>query len=200
MSRTPQRFRRSGRRQRARAKAVMNSNAMRVLDSVNGLALFTLSAKDLGLSEDLARACCLYDETTIQKWREAIATTFRGVCYYALEVGHGDYKSPKRGAIHAHVIAACSDGIGVKRLPQKCKPIYDLSGVIRYLQKPPEPYSLEAELDYRSSRILRRGKAPKTRGFLTSRKRRAWNTALPLDHSIANTHQTNSRNKEDYVS
>jgi hypothetical protein len=153
----------------------MDSKAFAILVRVENLSLFTLTHKDLGLPQTFASASSLYQEEHAQVWRSGIDKTFKGCCYYALEVGRGDYKDPKRGLLHAHVIAAFNDALEVRRLQENCKPVYDLQGVIRYLQKPPEPYSLEAVNEYVSYRILANGKAPRSKGFLVSKRRQDWN-------------------------
>jgi hypothetical protein len=155
------------------------------------LHLYTLNYQHLGVPLKDAQSQCLYQPQSLEVWFNALKQSFNGVIYYCLEVGRGDYKAPKRGLVHAHVVALANDGPeAVRRGGERYKPLKeeaDLERVFRYLQKPQEQYTLEAQSDYTSSRIMNR-QAPKTRGWLRSQKRRAWNlensTPIALDHLI----------------
>jgi hypothetical protein len=183
----PGRFVRSGKKQRSKAKQLLGSrDLMTLLSVVPNPYLHTLTAKDLGISKEQANPSGLYEPDTVQVWRGAIAQTFSGCAFYVLQSGLGDYKTPKRGHIHAHVLAASTDGLGERfKDTQKCKPVNDLEGLLRYLHKPSEPYSLEAVLDWQVSRLKSKGnEAPRLRGWLTSQKRQSWsitNALRPLN-------------------
>ena len=160
------------------SKGILRSRDFTLLvAAVPELCLHTLTAKDLELARDHALPSNLYDHAAVQVWRKAIAETFNGCLFYALEVGSGDFKTPKRGYIHAHVLAASYDGLGERfRATEKCKPVYDIEGILRYLVKPSEAYSLEAVLEWQIARLRSKGnEAPRVRGWLTSKKRQLWN-------------------------
>jgi hypothetical protein len=179
----PGRFKRSGKRQRAKAKDVLRSHDLMTLTAaVPNLHLHTLTAKDLEFSNELAKPSALYSHYDVRIWREAIAQTFHGCVFYTLETGQGDFNAPKRGQVHAHVLAASTDGLGASfKNTEKCKVVKNLEGVFRYLHKPSEAYSLEAALDWQVARLKSKGnKAPRLRGWLTSEKRRCWNLANAL--------------------
>lgn len=185
-TKTPGRFTRSGRRARFKAKSLMASSAvMKLTKAADSLFLHTLSAKDLGVKPELSSAASLYYNPAVLVWRSAIGATFRGCCFYCLEVskGQGDRK---RGVVHCHAIAARNDGLGSKFAETaKLKPVYDLQGLLTYLSKPSEPYSFGASLDWQVSRLMSKGgQAPKTRGWLISKKRQAWNRQNPIDNYL----------------
>jgi hypothetical protein len=179
----PGRFVRSGKKQRAKAKQLLRSrDLMTLLSVVPEPYLHTLTAKDLGISKEQAKPSGLYEPDTVQVWRDVIAQTFSGCAFYVLQSGSGDCYSPKRGNIHTHVLAASTDGLGETfKGTEKCKPVDDLKGLLRYLHKPSEAYSLEAVLDWQVSRLKSKGnEAPRLRGWLTSQKRQAWSIANAL--------------------
>jgi hypothetical protein len=170
----PARFRRSGRKQRVRAKTLMQL-ASRNFEQVTNPHLFTLNHKHLDIPTKHSKASSLYLHDTVNVWKDAIKQTFKGCLYFSLEVGHGDYKAPKRGLIHAHIIASANDGPdAIKGDTQRYKPVNNLEGVFIYLSKPSEPYSFEAMNDLISTRMMH-GKPPHLRGFLASKHRKVWN-------------------------
>jgi hypothetical protein len=163
----------------------MKSKALKTLQTlIPDLFFHTLNYRDLGLEIGVSAASNLYEKAGVEAWRDVISSTFSGCAYYALEVSRGDYKAPKRGNIHAHIIAGSQDGVGLHFLnTEKCKPINNLEGLLTYLCKPPEPYSLDAVLDFKVSKLLNSdGKAPRTRGWLLSAERQSWNrqNTLPM--------------------
>ena len=143
--------------------------------------LHTLEASDLGISPKEATPSSLYNRESVEVWRKQIKSAFKGAAFYALECGQGDFKAPKRGPVHVHVLAAQNDGLSALLTgTEKLKVVKDLKGIFTYLSKPSEPYSLESNLDWQAAKLLAKGqKAPRLRGWLTSKKRRAWN-ALPM--------------------
>ena len=122
-------------------------------------------------------------------WRNAIKSTFKGVAFYALESGRGDFKSPKRGPVHAHVLASDSDGFALKFAnTKKLVKVKNLKGILSYLAKPSELYSLESWLDWKAAKLTSSaGKSPRLRGWLTSTKRQSWNVLpMVIGNSIEN--------------
>ncbi len=172
---TPSRFVRSSKKQRFRAKALMRI-AKKTFPPPIKLCFFTLSHTHLGISEEIAQAASLYSSQNLEIWRAAIRKAFSGCCYYAIEVGRGDFNNPRRGFVHAHIIASENDGPkSVKHDSRRYKTINRLEGTFNYLLKPQETFSLEASLDYISSRLLSESRqGSKTRGWLRSKKRKQW--------------------------
>ncbi len=184
----PDRFR-SGKKQRFRASQMLRTkDFMTFQASVLSPYLHTLSASDVGISKEHSLPSCLYETQSISIWREAIKSIFRGVLFYCLEIGRGDFNSPKRGPLHCHVLAAHNDGLGPKFVnTQKLKKVDDLKNMMIYLAKPSESYSLEAWLDWKSAKLISEGKkSPRLKGWLTSKNRRAWCVANALGDSIEN--------------
>ncbi len=178
------RFRRSSRKQTGRARRAFRENGPghKLMDSLGSSAyLFRLDVRDLDPSvSDHPRG--LYDHRTVSALAAAASRLFRGPFYLVLEVGRGDFRAPGRGRLHAHLIAHRDDGPGpqhIRRDTKRCQPIYDVLGAYRYLAKPPEPYSLEAELDVTAALALSpSGRLPNTRRHFLSPERLAWAAAL----------------------
>lgn len=169
------RFIRSARKQtgRARRAFAVNGPGHRLMDSLgNSAYFFTLTPADLGvvLSDD---ASGLYD-ATVSALLAAVARSFRGPVYAVAEVGKG--RPGRRGRLHVHVIAHRDDGPQhIRRDSQRCQPVYDVFGLYKYLAKPPEKFSLEAELDAAAARVLSpSGRLPNTRRHLVTAERLAW--------------------------
>lgn len=179
--RTPHRFRRRPKTARYRARVAMRPGGPGA-ELMNHLgasaALFTLRPGDLGLSSDLEQPSTLYHHADMQTIREAVASTFAGPVYYAVEVGEGE-ATERRGRLHVHIVAHRDDGPPhIRRNSERHKPVSDLRGLLEYLGKPPERYSPEAETDHKAAVILSdHRRAPQTRGFLRSASRTAWATA-----------------------
>ncbi len=104
----------------------------------------------------------------------AVARCFRGPVYAVAEVGKGH--AGRRGRLHVHVVGHRDDGPQhVRRNSKRCEPVYDVLGLYRYLNKPPEPWNPEAELDAAAARALRpSGRLPNTRRHLVTTERLAW--------------------------
>lgn len=143
---------------------------------------FTLTPKDLdpNLDDDPTG---LYNDT-VSALLAAVARRFRGPVYAVAEVGKG--YAGRRGRLHVHVVGHRFDGLQhIRRSSKRCQPVYDVLGLYRYLAKPPEPWSLEAEIDAAAARALRpSGRLPNTRRHLVTTERLAW--------AEANTHRTNT--------
>lgn len=181
---TPHRFRRRPRTARYRARSAMRGAAGQLFGALgSGAYLFTLHVADLGLSKAHSSPSALYDHERMAEWRAAASGAFAGPVMVVLEVGKGS--EGKRGQTHAHVIAHYEDGPQhLRRGSERCKHVYDPEGLLVYLQKPPEPYSLEAEIDYRAGKVLSPNrKAPRTRMTLLGASRLTW--LLELNGTIA---------------
>lgn len=181
---TPRRFRKSEKAQKARAKTRANSKAAAILTAtIRAPVFYTVKASHLSLSKQVAVAQGLYDPDILNLWREALAKAFNGVLFYALEVGEGKPQQSIRGELHAHLVAAMYDGPEtIKRPSEAAKTITEAKGgflgVLKYLSKPPERYSHEAELDHMAAQVLYGQQ--RTRGWLTSQNRQTWNLAQEL--------------------
>lgn len=127
--------------------------------------LFRLSPAELGLSLEREDPSSLYSPEAMEEIYRAVGERFSGPLYCVAEVGGGDLQTPGRGRLHLHVIAHREDGPRmIRRDTERCKPVTDPLGLYRYLAKPPERYSLEAEIDVDAARALSpTGKAPRTR-------------------------------------
>ncbi len=169
------RFTRSSRKQTGRARRAFRENGPghALMDALSSAAyMFTLTPADLdsSLADDPSG---LYDDR-VSALLAAVARSFRGPLYVAAEVGKG--RPGRRGRLHCHVIAHRDDGPAhIPRDSQRCQPVYDVFGLYRYLSKPPEQLSLEAQLDAAAGRVLSpSGRLPNTRRHLLSPERLAW--------------------------
>lgn len=172
---TPHRFRRRPKTARYRARSAMSGPAARLFAALGGDAyLFTLSPADLGLSAAHTEAAALYDHSRMAELRAAVSGAFLGPLLYAVEVGAGTRS--ERGHVHVHVIGHRDDGPRhIRRGCERCKPVHDPLGMLEYLHKPAEPYSVAAEIDYKAAQVMASGqRAPKTRGYLYGVSRLAW--------------------------
>ncbi len=138
--------------------------------------IFRLSPAELGLSLEREDPSSLYSPDAVEEIYRAVACAFSGPLYAVVEVGGGDLQTPGRGRLHLHVIAHREDGPQtIRRDTERSKPVTDPLGLYRYLAKPPEPYSLDAELDLAAARALSpTGKAPRTRRHFLGPERIAW--------------------------
>lgn len=176
---TPHRFRRSRRKQTGRARRAFTPGAAgdRLMSALGDSAyLFRVSPADLGLSLEREHPSALYGPEAMKEIYRAVGECFSGPLYCVAEVGEGDLQTPGRGRLHLHVIAHRESGPQhIRRDTERCKPVTDPMGLYRYLAKPPEPYSLEAELDLAAARALSEtGKAPRTRRHFLGPDRMAW--------------------------
>ncbi len=152
-------------------------------DNLGNLALFTLTPKDFGMAH--LTASSLYDHAQMSELYDRIGKCFSGTCYAVAEVGTGGGRghNDARGTLHVHVIghptAFTPIFTGVfRRDSERHKPVWSLEGLLAYLQKPPEAFSLEAVNDYRAACVLSDSKrAPRTRRNFSSAERRAWSRA-----------------------
>ncbi len=173
------RFTRSSRKQTGRARRAFRENGPGhlLMDSLGSAAyMFTLTPANLNptLLDDPSG---LYD-STVSALLAAVACAFNGPVYAVAEVGKGSAPGC-RGRLHVHVVAHRDDGPAhVRRDTARCTPVYDVLGLYRYLAKPPEPYSLAAELDAAAARVMRpSGRLPNTRRHLLSAERLEWAAA-----------------------
>ncbi len=156
----------------------------------NAAHFFTLTPADLdpNLSDDPSG---LYRDT-VSALLDAVARAFHGPAYAVAEVGKG--RPGCRGKLHVHVMAHRDDGPAhIKRDTQRCTAVYDVFGLYRYLAKPPERYSLEAELDATAARVMSRsGRLPNTRRHLLTPARLAWvaSTYCPKNQTPPDTPHT----------
>ncbi len=173
------RFLRSARKQTGRARRAFAENGPghRLMDALGSAAyFFTLTPADLNenLSDDPSG---LYGDT-VSALLAAVARAFHGPVYAVAEVGEGSAPG-RRGRLHCHVTAHRDDGPAhVRRDTARCKPVYGVLGLYRYLAKPPEPYNLAAELDASAARVMRpSGRLPNTRCHFLSAERLVWAAA-----------------------
>ncbi len=173
------RFLLSARKQTGRARRAFAENGPgpRLVDALGSAAyLFTLTPADLNesLSDDPSG---LYGDT-VSALLDSVARAFHGPVYAVAEVGKGSAPG-RRGRLHCHVIAHRDDGPAhVRRDTARCKPVYDVFGLYKYLSKPPEPYNLAAELDAITARVMRApGRLPNTRRHFLSAERLVWAAA-----------------------
>jgi hypothetical protein len=171
---------------RARRAFVENGPGHKLMDALGSAAyFFTLTPKDLGLSVS-DDASGLYNDT-VSTLLDAVARAFNGPVFAVVEVGKGSAPGV-RGRLHVQLIAHRDDGPAhVPRDTKRCKPVYDIFGLYRYLHKPPEPGSLAAELDAAAARVLSSsGRLPNTRKHLLSAERLEWSRSLiDLEPNIA---------------
>lgn len=179
------RFTRSARKQTGRARRAFRENGPghKLMDALAGNAyFFSLTPRDLDpkLSDDPSG---LYDADVMTALFAAVARVFRGPVYAVVEVGRG--RPGRRGKLHAHVIAHRLDGPAhLDRDTQRCQWVYDPFNLYKYLAKPPEPDSLEAQLDAAAARVLSRGgRLPNTRRHLITAERLEWSRRrlLPIE-------------------
>jgi hypothetical protein len=159
-------------------------------DNLGALALFTLSGKDFGMAH--LTASSLYDHAQMRELYDRIGKCFSGTCYAVAEVGRGTGggrgRNDARPPLHVHVIghptAFTPIFTGVFRNhSERHKSVWGLESLLAYLQKPPEPYSLEAVNDYRAACVLSKsGLAPRTRRSFSDASRRAWSRAQCTKH------------------
>jgi hypothetical protein len=174
----PRRFKKSRKRAVAKRNQIVKTEAFKkFVTFVPQPYFFSLTHKDLDIPKERAHPSLLYKTASLEVWRKTLKAKFKGCFYFALEVGGGDFKDKKRGLLHAHVIAARDDGPArIKRDSQKCKAGNRMEGLLDYLNKIPEAYSLEAHMDYQAARIMSKSRrAPRTRGWIVSKERQAWN-------------------------
>ncbi len=162
---------------RARRAFRENGPGHKLMDALGPAAyFFTLTPTDLdpSLSDDPSG---LYGDT-VSDLLAAVARAFRGPVYAVAEVGKG---SPgRRGRLHVHCVAHRDDGPAtIKRDTACCQEVYDVLGIYRYLSKPPEPYSLEAELDAAAARVMSpSGRLPNSRRHFLGPERLEWSRRL----------------------
>ncbi len=193
-SQRPSSFTRSARKQTGRARRAFRENGPghKLMDALGSDAyLFSLTVADLdsSLSDDPSG---LYGDT-VTALLAAVAAVFNGPVYAVAEVGKG--RPGRRGKLHVHCVAHRDDGPAhVRRDSQRCTAVYDPLGLYRYLAKPPEPYSLAAELDAAAARVLSpSGRLPNTRRHLLSPERLAWvaSTYSPIEPNPPQTYPNN---------
>ncbi len=158
-------------------------------DNLGALALFTLTPKDFGMT---LTASDLYSHTSMSELFARIGKCFSGTCYAVAEVGTGGGRvrgrNDARGTLHVHVVGhpTAFTPISSQRFrnhSERHKPVWSLEGLLAYLQKPPEPYSLEAVNDFRAACVLSdSGLAPRTRRSFSDASRRAWSRAQCTKH------------------
>jgi hypothetical protein len=174
----PARFRRSPRRQRAKANQLMKTQTVaNFLSAVPEPYWFIVKAQDLGIPDEQAHPDLITDTRSVKLWLEAVTKRFKGVFYVVLEVGKGDFKNPQRTPIHANVVAASYDGHNleaVKRDSRRFQKVTDLKGLFGYLFKA-EAYTFAAHTAYTANRILGTGKAPRVRVWYVNQRRARWN-------------------------
>ncbi len=168
---TPSRFVRSPNRQRYRAERAFSgpkAPGLEIEGSLgNSARLFTFWPRDLGLSDELEAPENLYDHAAMKEFFAAVGECFLGTCYAVAEVG-------EFGRLHGHAIAHKLDGlpsVRAHRDSERCKEIYDVRGLYRYLHKE-DSWTLEAELAYSAAKVISpTGKLPRTRRhFLTGER------------------------------
>jgi hypothetical protein len=150
---------------------------------------FTVRPAELGLPAAYEAPETLYHHDRMSAIRRAIAETFSGPLYYAVEVG-GECGG---GRLHIHAVAHAAARGEISAVSEACKPIYDPVGLWAYLGKPPERWNMSAELEYRGVCALApNGRAPKTRGHLYGSERLAWAThqRTAADASQCTKHET----------
>ncbi len=174
-SRRPNRFTRSEQVKTGRARRAFKEDGPghALMDALGDAAyFFTLTPADLdeSLSDDPGG---LYVDT-VSDLLAAVAVAFSGPVYAVAEVGKGG--PGRRGRLHVHCIAHREDGPQhIKRNTERCKAVYDIFGLYRYLHKPPEAYSLAAELDAAAAGVMRPSRRlPNTRRHLITPERLAW--------------------------
>lgn len=120
--------------------------------------------KDLGLPQRFTASRYLYDFEVVQDIVGAIRERTDGPVFYRLEVG-------KEGRLHVHLIAdGAREFLYLPRGGEVVKPVVYLLGLMAYLHKPPVPYSLEAEMEYREALERNAGKLPKLSNYLRLRQ------------------------------
>ncbi len=173
-------------------------------DNLGNLALFTLTPEDFGMAH--LTASSLYDHAQMRELYDRIGKCFSGTCYAVAEVGkgygRGRGRNDARGTLHVHVVghptAYTPIFTGVfRRDSERHKSIWSLEGLLAYLQKPPEPYSLEAVNDFRAACVLSdSGLAPRTRRSFSDASRRAWSRAQCTKHKDLNALSTKTPRNE----
>ncbi len=173
-NKTPAPFVRSPNRQRYRAERVFKPGSSGYIME-RGLGpdayLFGPRFREIGLPDSFENPKNLIDAAAMDTIFTALAEYFRGLVYAVLEVG-------KDGRLHPHVLAHRLDGPGPDRLrrgTERCKPVEAEKGGAKawyaYVGKE-QPWTLEAELDYKAARVLSpTGKLPKRRRHFVGRQR-----------------------------
>lgn len=169
----PDRFRDSGRKRRRKMHEALGDGqgaASRLVAVTDELHLYTLHTEHLSLPERLAAPAGIYRHKTVTAWREAISGAFSGPYWWRIEAG--------AERLHVHVIADRDAGpADLVRGGERCKPVHDLPGLLRYLAKPVVSPSDETLAVYRKAkaRARRQGKQlPRTSGYIGIPSSRSW--------------------------
>jgi len=134
------------------------------------LHLYTLHAEHLSLPERSTAPEGIYEHKTVAAWREAVSGAFSGPYWWRIESGEE--------RLHVHVIADRTAGpADLVRGGARCKPVYDLPGLLRYLAKPVVLPTDETLAVYRKAkaRARRLGKQlPRTSGYVGIPSSKSW--------------------------
>ena len=139
--------------------------AARLVSAVPDLHVYHLQHTHLSLPAAAAAPGSFLRRSTAATWKRALKTHLSGPLYWCLELGDN--------RVHLHALAG--ERAGLLELPRGGKlvePVYDLPGILDYLNKPPMAYNAENLALWLDAK--QRGPLPNLSGTMRLPNKRTW--------------------------